>query len=115
MAERDKIRAFRRPALAGWLALVAALVPGTSAAAAQTTLQVEASNGLPGFHRGELQRYLVLHMAEVGLGDWRFEPAAEGASACDRVSHLGTADAVHISRAIKGSPQLIIFYQIGYW
>ena len=85
MAERDKIRALRRPALAGWLALVAALVPGTSAAAAQTTLRVEASNGLPGFHRGELQRYLVLHMAEVGLGDWRFEPAAEGASARDRV------------------------------
>src|SRR5215471_14708140 len=72
MAERDKIRAFRRPALAGWLALVAALVPGTLAAAAQTTLQVEAFSGLPGFHRGELQRYLVLHMAEVGLGDWRF-------------------------------------------
>ena len=85
MAERDKLRAFRRPALAGWLAPVAALVPCTSAATAQTTLQVEASNGLPGFHRGELQRYLVLHMAEVGLGDWRFEPAAEGASACDRV------------------------------
>ena len=85
MAERDKIRAFRRPALAGWLALVAALVPGTSAAAAQTTLQVEASSGLPGFHRGELQRYLVLHMAEAGLGDWRFEPTAEGASARDRV------------------------------
>ena len=83
MAERDKLRAFRRPALAGWLALVAAFVPGTSAAAAQTTLQVEAFSGLPGFHRGELQRYLVLHMAEVGLGDWRFEPAAEGA--CDRV------------------------------
>jgi hypothetical protein len=85
MAERDKIRSFRRPAVAGWLALVAVLVPGTSAAAAQTTLQVEASSGLPGFHRGELQRYLVLHMAEVGLGDWRFEPTAEGASARDRV------------------------------
>ena len=85
MAERDKLRAFRRPALAGWLALVAAFVPGTSAAAAQTTLQVEAFSGLPGFHRGELQRYLVLHMAEVGLGDWRFEPTAEGASARDRV------------------------------
>ena len=85
MAERDKIRAFRRPALTAWLALIAGLVPGTSAVAAQTTLQVEASSGLPGFHRGELQRYLVLHMAEVGLGDWRFEPAAEGGSASDRV------------------------------
>src|SRR5262249_31578540 len=83
--ERDKIRALRRPALAGWLALVAALVPGTSAAAAQTTLQVEAASGLPGFHRGELQRYLVLHMAEAGLGDWRFEPATEGGSTSDRV------------------------------
>jgi len=85
MAERDKIPAFRRRALAGWLALVAALVPGTSATAAQTTLQVEASSGLPGFHRRELPRYLVLHMAGVGLGDWRFEPAAEGASARNRV------------------------------
>ena len=85
MAERDEIRAFRRRAMAGWLVLVAALVPATSAAAAQTTLQVEASSGLPGFHRGELQRYLVLHMAAVGLGDWRFEPAAEGGSARDRV------------------------------
>ena len=85
MAEHDKISAFRQPALAGWLALVAALVPGTSAAAALTTLQVEATSGLPGFHRGELQRYLVLHMAKVGLGDWRFEPNAEGGSARDRV------------------------------
>ena len=85
MAERDEIRAFRRRAMAGWLVLVAALVPATSAAAAQTTLQVEASSGLPGFHRGELQRYLVLHMAEAGLRDWRFEPTAEGASARDRV------------------------------
>src|SRR5215472_12240886 len=33
MAERDKKPVFRRPALARWLALVAALVPGTSAAA----------------------------------------------------------------------------------
>ena len=62
------------------------LVPFASAiAAAATTLQVEASTGLPGFHRDDLQRYLALHMAEARLGEWRFEPAADNGSAANRV------------------------------
>jgi hypothetical protein len=48
------------------------------------TLQVEASDGLPGFHRADLQRYLALHMAEARLGEWLFVPGADG-SARDRV------------------------------
>jgi len=74
---------------AAWIAravLAAALVPFASAvAAAATTLQVETATGLPGFHRGDLQRYLALHMAEAGLGEWRFEPAADNGSAANRV------------------------------
>src|SRR6516164_3534688 len=66
-------------------AAIAVTVFGTSIAAAAMTLEVEASNGLPGFHRDELQRYLALHMAEKGLGEWRFEPAAENGSAANRV------------------------------
>ena len=87
MTENSKWPAFRPATLAliAWLAPVAAQAPVTSAAAAQVTLQVEASSGLPGFHRGELQRYLALHMTEVELSDWRFEPAAQGGSARDRV------------------------------
>jgi hypothetical protein len=73
-------------ALVARLALAAALVPFASLlAAAAMTLQVEASVGLPGFHRADLERYLALHMAEAGLGEWRFEPAADSGSARDRV------------------------------
>ena len=68
------------------LALAAVLMPFASAiAAAAMILQVEVSSGLPGFHRGELQRYLASHMAEVGLGEWRFEPAPDSGSAANRV------------------------------
>lgn len=68
------------------LVVAAVLVPFASAvAAAAMTLQVEASDGLPGFHRADLQRYLALHMAESGLGEWLFVPAADGGSARDRV------------------------------
>jgi hypothetical protein len=49
------------------------------------TLQVEATDTLPGFHRGALPRYLAVHMAEARLVDWRFEPAADGGSAPDRI------------------------------
>ncbi len=77
---------FRRARLATRLALAAMLMPFASAiAAAATTLQVQASTGLPGFHRGDLQRYLALHMAEARLGEWRFEPAADNDSAANRV------------------------------
>jgi hypothetical protein len=54
-------------------------------AGAPLTLQVEASDTLPGFHLGDLSRYLALHMAEARLADWRFEPAAGKDSAPDRV------------------------------
>jgi hypothetical protein len=54
-------------------------------AAAPLTLQVEASDTLPGFHIGDLPRYLALHMAEARLSDWRFEPGADKGSAPDRV------------------------------
>jgi hypothetical protein len=75
-----------RAALVTRLALAAILMPFASAiAAAAMTLQVAASDGLPGFHRGDLQRYLALHMAETGLGEWRFEPAADSGSAANRV------------------------------
>jgi hypothetical protein len=77
---------FRR---AGWvvrLILAATLVPFASAVAvAAMTLQVEAANGLPGFHRADLSRYLAAHMAEARLPDWRFEPAEGDSSAVDRV------------------------------
>jgi len=63
--------------LAVRLVFAAALVPFASAVpAAAMTLEVEASTTPPGFHRGDLLRYLVRHMAETKLADWRFEPAA---------------------------------------
>jgi len=68
------------------LALAATLMPFASAiATAAMTLQVEASDGLPGFHRADLSRYLAQHMAEAGLGEWRFEPAGGSGSASNRV------------------------------
>ena len=70
----------RRAALAASVFLFAPAV-----AAAPLTLQVEASDTLPGFHLGDLPRYLALHMAEARLPDWRFEPGADKGSAPDRV------------------------------
>jgi hypothetical protein len=54
----------RRAALAASVFLFAPAV-----AAAPLTLQVEASDTLPGFHLGDLPRYLALHMAEARLSD----------------------------------------------
>jgi hypothetical protein len=77
---------FRGAAWVARLVLAATLVPVASAvAAAATTLQVEAATGLPGFHRDDLQRYLAVHMAEAGLGEWRFEPAEDNGSPGNRV------------------------------
>jgi hypothetical protein len=70
----------RRAALATSVLLFAPAV-----AAAPLTLQVEVSDTLPGFHIGDLPRYLALHMAEARLSDWRFEPGADKGSAPDRV------------------------------
>ena len=75
----------RRAALVARLALAATLSPFVPAvAAAPLTLQVEVSDTLPGFHIGELPRYLAQHMAKARLADWRFEPADTG-SVPDRV------------------------------
>jgi len=61
-------------------------MPFTPAIAASAlTLQVETSDTLPGFHIGDMPRYLALHMTKAGLVDWRFEPSAENGSAADRV------------------------------
>ena len=77
---------FCRAASVARLVLVVTLTPFASAtAAAATTLEVEAATGLPGFHRGDLQRYLAVHMAEATLGEWRFESAADNGSAANRV------------------------------
>jgi hypothetical protein len=76
----------RRTPWVARLVLAATLVPFVSAvAAAAMTLQVEAANGLPGFHRADLSRYLAAHMAETGIPDWRFAPAEGDSSALDRV------------------------------
>jgi hypothetical protein len=75
-----------RAALVAQLALAATLLPFVPVIAeAPLTLQVEASDPLPGFHLGDLPGYLALHMAEARLADWRFEPAADKGSAPDRV------------------------------
>jgi hypothetical protein len=67
------------------LALVAAFVPLTPAAA--SSLEVEGSGTVPGFYSSkQLRGYLSLHMAETQPVNWRFEPAATGdAPALDRV------------------------------
>lgn len=77
---------FARAAWVARLVLAVTIMPFASViASAAMTLQVEATDGLPGFHRADLQRYLALHMAEAGLGEWRFEPAADNGVAADRV------------------------------
>jgi hypothetical protein len=77
---------FGRPAWLARLVLAAILIQLAPAiAGAATTLQVQASTGLPGFHRDDLQRYLAVHMAEARLSEWRFEPAADNGSAANRV------------------------------
>ena len=67
------------------LALVAAFVPLTPAAA--SLLAVEGSGAVPGFHSSEqLRGYLTLHMTEARPVSWRFETAAtDDAPALDRV------------------------------
>jgi hypothetical protein len=71
-------------ALIVWWALFSFVPFAFTAAAASITLKVEASNGLPGFNRADLSRYLALRMAEASLADWRFE-VAENGPAPDRV------------------------------
>ena len=76
----------RSAALVAQWALAAALSLFAPAhAAAPLMLQVATSDTLPGFHLGDLPRYLARHMAEARLADWRFEPAADKGAAPDRV------------------------------
>jgi hypothetical protein len=56
-----------------------------ASAATPVTLQVEASQGLPGLHHSALSRFIAAHMAEAGLADWRFVPAPGDDAAADRV------------------------------
>ena len=73
------------PLAALWLLFPTFGQLASAATAAQVTLQVEAPHGLPGLHRSALARFIAAHMAQVGLADWRFEPAAGSAIAADRV------------------------------
>ena len=89
MTENEKLSYghwYNRAALVAALASNVAFMPFASPrAAAQVTLQVEATDGLPGFHRADLSRYLAQHMADTRLADWRFEPAEGDGRARDRV------------------------------
>ena len=77
---------WRRVALAAlWLLFPTFGQLASAATAAQVTLQVGASQGLPGLHHSALSRFIAAHMAEAGLANWRFEPAAGDAIAADRV------------------------------
>ena len=76
----------RRADLVAQLALtVTLLLSAPVSAGAPLTLQVAVSDTLPGFHIGDLPRYLAQHMAEARLADWSFEPAADKGSAPNRV------------------------------
>ena len=46
---------------------------------------IEVANTLPGFHLGDLPRYLALHMATARLADWRFKPVVDKGSWRNRV------------------------------
>jgi len=55
--------------------LVCWFAPIISAAAATSIiLEVGAAGSPPGFQKGDLPRYLTLHMNDAGLTEWRFEP-----------------------------------------
>jgi hypothetical protein len=71
-------------ALIAWWALVSFVPFVSRATGAPITLQVEASNELPGFSRTNLSHYLASHMGEANFADWRFEVAEDG-PAPDRV------------------------------
>ena len=53
--------------------------------AAAGTLEVNASNVLPGFRHLEFLRFLATHMEEARLSDWHFAPANGSGLAADRV------------------------------
>jgi hypothetical protein len=61
-------------AVTAWLCWLTPII--STAATTSMILEVGAAGAPPGFKRGELPRYLTLHMAESGLTDWRFAPAS---------------------------------------
>ena len=77
MIDNSKL-AVPRLVLIVWSALLCFVALAFKPAAAPITLKVEASNGLPGFNRADLSRYVASHLAEAGLADWRFEVAENG-------------------------------------
>jgi hypothetical protein len=82
----SRLVSLRRAALVAQLALTFALSAFAPAiAGVPLTLQVEATDTLPGFHLSALPSYLTLHMAEARLADWRFEPATGMGVIADRV------------------------------
>src|SRR5262249_31530353 len=86
VGSRDFGVLFCRVAVVVRLVLAAILIAFRPAmGASPLTLQVETSDTLPGFHRGDVPRYLALHMAEAKLADWRFEPTKGDSAAPDRV------------------------------
>jgi hypothetical protein len=71
--------------VAGWVLFAAFGSLASASAAAQVMLQVVATHGLPGLHHSALSRFIAAQMTQVGLADWRFEPAAGNPAAADRV------------------------------
>jgi hypothetical protein len=85
IGSRYRSHRVRRAALVVLWALVSSWQSGSTAAAAQPTLQVTSLHGLLGLHHSELSRFLAAHMADAGLSDWRFEPPSGNGLAADRV------------------------------
>jgi hypothetical protein len=76
----------RRGALLVCWILLTAIGPVVPAAvSAQVTLKVVVDQGLPGLRDSNLSRLLAARMAQVGLTDWRFAPAAGNGVPADRV------------------------------
>ena len=89
MPHRSKLQhnpQFRHSVFVAGLFLVAIIPPfAPTDAAAPITLEVVATQGLPGLHHSALSRFLATHMAEAGIANWRFQPAGGEASVRDRV------------------------------
>jgi hypothetical protein len=79
-------RRFGHSALVLSLILIATIPPFPSINAAEPiTLKIEATSGLLGVHHAALSRYLVVHMTDAKLADWRFEATEGDVAARDRV------------------------------
>jgi hypothetical protein len=81
----ERTSAVRVVLVACWLITTAFGAFAAASAAAQVTLEVGTSHGLPELHHSELSRFIAAHMAQAGLADWRFGPATGDGVAADRV------------------------------